>query len=160
MCGLMVAIDQNDKYVKQWLEGLSERTKANYLKGFEKWVSFVEMSPSQQIVKRMENLTSQDLTERTFFESKFRAYKEMRENSNLERPLSPLTIKSELRTIASFFGRTVGKLALRRGDWNSTLSTRIQNKLSIGLKDVKAMYAHANLRDRVLLLALSQSGFS
>jgi hypothetical protein len=152
--------DINDKYVKQWLEGLSERTKANYVKGFEKWVSFVEMSPSQQIAKRMKDLTSQDLTERTYFEAKFRAYKEMRENAKTERPLSPLTIKSELRTIASFFGRTVGKLSLRRGDWNSTLSTRIQNKLSIGLKDVKAMYAHANLRDRVLLLALAQSGFS
>ncbi len=73
---------------------------------------------------------------------------------------SPISIKTALIPVASFFGRTVGKLDLKRGDWNSTLSTRIKNKLELKLDDVKAMYAHGNLRDRVLLLGLSQSGFS
>ena len=53
----------------------------------------------------------------------------------------------------------MGKLNLRRGDWNSTLSTRIKNKLT-KLDDIKRMYAHGSLRDRCLLLVLSQSGYS
>lgn len=149
---------EKDIYVKQWLEGLSPRTKANYIKEIQKWNSFLGMTPTEQIKKRMRDLTNQDLAERSHFEQQFRAFKTMRENS--EKQLSPLSIKSELRTAASFFGRTVGKLALRRGDWNSTLSTRIKNKPSIDLKAIKAMYSHGSLRDRCLLLVLAQSGFS
>jgi hypothetical protein len=148
---------QKDQYVKQWLNGLSERTKENYLAEILKWNSFIAMTPEQQITKRIADLTSQNLAERQFFEQKFREYKALLENLG---KLSSLSIKTQLRTVASFFGRTVGKLQLRRGDWNSTLTTRIQNKLSLKLEDIKKMYAHANLRDRVLLLTLAQSGFS
>ncbi len=146
-----------DQYVNQWLNGLTEKSKGNYLRGILSWNDFIEMTPTEQIKRRIEDLNSKDLAARSFFESKFREYKQKRET---ETTLAPLSIKSELRTIASFFGRTTGKLNLRRGDWNSTQSTRIKNKLTLKLDDVKAMYSHGSLRDRCLLLALSQSGFS
>lgn len=148
---------KQDEYVKQWLMGLSERTKNNYLFQFRLWVNFVNLTPTEQIKKRIEDLTSKDLMERHFFENKFRAYKEQMES---EGKMTAISIKTSLICVASFFGRTVGKLDLKRGDWNSTLSTRIKNKLELKLDDVKSMYAHGNLRDRVLLLGLSQSGFS
>ncbi len=107
---------ENDTYVKQWVSGLIARTKENYLREIEGWNTFLGLTPTEQIQKRMHDLTSQDLTERQFFEQKFREYKASMEN---EGKIGSLTIKTRLRTVASFFGRTVGKLNLRRGDWNS-----------------------------------------
>lgn len=152
-----IAEMKKDQYVKQWLSGLSEATLKNYAVQIETWNTFIAMTPTEQIRKRMHDLATEDLAERQFFETKFREYKAFLEAQG---KLSQISIKAHLRTVASFFGRTVGKLNLRRGDWNSTLSTRIQNKLSLKLDDIKRMYAHANLRDKCLLLVLSQSGFS
>jgi len=146
-----------NKYVENWLTGLSERTKENYLREFPKWENFVKMSPTEQIEKRLKDLTSEDLTERTFFEQKFRAFKEYLEK---EGKLSALSIKTQLRTVASFFSRNGLPLALKRGDWESTLETKVIHRFKLSRDDVRAMYAHANLRDRGLLLVLAQSGFS
>lgn len=148
---------ENDKYVVQALTGLSDRTKENYKRYLKQWNTFLNMTPTQQIEKRIEDLTSKDLAQRNYFETKFREYKASLEDSG---KLSAISVKTALIAVAAFFGRTVGKLNLKRGDWNSTLQTRIKNKLSLKLDDIKAMYAHANLRDRCLLLILAQSGFS
>jgi len=146
-----------DKYVETWLTGLSERTKKHYLIEIEKWKNFIKMSFAEQIKKRLADLTSQDLTERLFFENKFREYKE-----NLEQTtkLSPLSIKTMLRTVASFFSRNGLPLALKRGDWESTRETSVIQRFKLSREDVKKMYGHANLRDRAMLLVLYQSGFS
>lgn len=148
---------ENDQYVQQWLTGLSDRTKSNYLIQFKAWNTFVCMTPTEQIKKRIDDLTSKDLAERHFFETKFREYKRQMEDNGKQ---SAISIKTALIPTASFFSRVIGKLDLKRGDWNSSLETRIKNKLSLKLDDVKAMYAHGSLRDRCLLLCLSQSGFS
>jgi hypothetical protein len=42
-----------DEYVKNWLTGLSERTKENYSKEFKKWLDFIKLDPTQQIKRRM-----------------------------------------------------------------------------------------------------------
>lgn len=146
-----------DKYVDSWLTGLSESTKKNYLKDWSKWLEFIGMTPTEQIEKRLKDLTSQDLTERTFFEQKFRAYKEHLEKNT---ELKAISVKTKLRTVASFFGRNSLPLNLKRGDWDSTLPTEAKHRFKLTLDDVKAMYAHANLRDKALLLNLAQSGFS
>jgi hypothetical protein len=144
-------------YIQNWLTGLSERTKDNYLKDFKLWLKFIKLNPEEQIKKRMENLTSQDLTERTYFEKQFRAFKEyLEQNTNLK----PLSVKTKLRTVASFFSRNSLPLNLKRGDWESTQTTEVKHRFKLEQKDVKAMYAHANLRDRIVLLGLAQSGFS
>jgi integrase len=146
-----------DKYVESWLTGLSESTKKNYLKDWSKWLDFIQMSPTEQIEKRLRDLTSKDLTERTFFEQKFRAYKEYLEK---ETDLKAISVKTQLHTVASFFSRNSLPLNLKRGDWESTLETKVIHRFKLALDDVKAMYAHANLRDRSLLLVLAQSGLS
>jgi integrase len=148
---------ENDTYVKRWLNGLAPRTKRNYLKEFPLWCSFVKMSPTEQIEKRLQDLTSTDLTKRTFFENKFRAYKEMLEGTGR---FNALSVQTMLRTVASFFSRNDLNLSLKKGDWKSTLKTEVIHKFKLALDDVKAMYTHASLRDKCLLLVLAQSGFS
>ena len=148
---------ENDAFVKRMLTGLSARTKENYLRRLPMWNAFIKMSPTQQIEKRLQNLTSQDLTERTFFENKFREYKEFLESQG---NLKPKSVTTMLTAVASFFGRNDLRLALKRGDWKSTQETEVIQRWKITQDDVKRMYAHANLRDKCLLLVLAQSGFS
>jgi integrase len=153
-----MAIENLEKnvYVQRWLSGLSARTKSNYMREFPLWCSFVEMSPTEQIEKRLKDLTSQDLTERTFFERKFREFKETLEQQG---KLSAISVKTMLRTVASFFSRNSLRLNLKKGDWKSTLETKVIHRLKISQDDVKAMYTHVNLRDKCLLLVLAQTGF-
>jgi hypothetical protein len=148
---------KEDRFIKSWLTGLAPRTKENYLKEIEKWILFVDMTPTEQIKRRMHDLTSEDITERTFFENKFREYKEFLEKQG---KLSALSIKTQLRTVASFFGRNSLPLNLKRGDWASTKETQVIKRWKVSREDVKRMYAHANLRDKCLLLCLGHSGFS
>lgn len=146
-----------DQYVIQWLTGIADKTKGNYLMQFSKWCTWLDMTPTQQINQRIADLKSDNLAQRNNIETKFRQYKAELEK---EEKFSAVTIKTMLICIASFYGRTVGKLNLKRGDWSSTLETRIKNKLVLDLTDIKGMYAHGSLRDRALLLVLAQSGFS
>lgn len=146
-----------DKYVETWLKGLSSRTQENYLRENQRWLAFIKMTPTQQIEKRLKDLTSQNLIERQFFEQKFREYKEYLEK---EGKLNAQSIEAMLRTVASFFSRNGLVLALKHGDWESTLETQVIHRFKLSREDVKKLYAHASLRDRGLLLVLAQSGFS
>ena len=67
---------EKDEFFKKWLVGLSERTKENYTNQTQGWLVFINLSPTEQIKKRMHDLTTQNIPERTFFEDHFRAYKE------------------------------------------------------------------------------------
>jgi integrase len=115
------------------------------------------MTPKEIIEKRLKDTASNNLTERTFFENKFREYKEDLEQSG---KLSASSITTLLTHVASFFSRNSLPLNLKRGDWKSTLETKVKHRFKLSLDDVKAMYAHANLRDRALMLVLAQSGLS
>ncbi|MEM3377533.1 MAG: tyrosine-type recombinase/integrase [Candidatus Bathyarchaeia archaeon] len=148
---------EQDEYFKKWLIGLSPKTKKNYTQDYHEWHAFIGMTPTEQIKKRMQDLTTQDLTQRLFFEDKFRAYKEYLEQKG---NLKHATVRSKLRTVASFFGRNGLPLALKRGDWEPTQQQPIIQRWKLTREEVKAMYAHANLRDRALLLILAQSGLS
>ena len=139
------------------MAGLSQRTKDNYTERIQNWITFSGMTLTQQVTKRMNDLTSQDLSERQFFEDKFRAYKEYFEKRG---DLKPLSVRTELTAVASFFSRIGLPLALKRGDWESTQQQPVIQRMKITRDDVKALYSHGNLRDRALLLVLAQSGFS
>lgn len=151
---------EQDQYFKAWLIGLSPRTKKNYSNDFPNWLTFIDMTPTEQIKKRMHDLISENLTERTFFEQKFREYKEYLETIRNPDPLKHETVRGKLRTVASFFARNSIPLNLKRGDWESTQQQPVIQRLKLTRDDVKAMYSHGNLRDRALLLVLGQSGFS
>ena len=154
---------EQDEFFKKWLVGLSKRTKENYTDEIHDWIVFIEMTPTEQIKKRIHDLTTQDLTQRMFFENKFREYKEYLEKRGKRlngEPLKPSAVTTLLTPVASFFRRNGMPLALMRGDWKSTQQQQITQKTKTTKEDVKAMYSHGNTRDRALLLSLSQSGFS
>lgn len=148
---------ESDEYFQKWLTGLADRTKKNYTEEYNMWHEFIGMTPTEQIEKRLKDTASMDMTERMFFENKFREFKE-----NLEKKgeLRPSSVKTYLKSVASFFSRNGLPLNLKRGDWQTTQTQEIIKRFKLSKEDVKAMYVHGNLRDRSLLLVLAQSGFS
>jgi hypothetical protein len=153
-----MTIDLNDTYIKRWLSGLSKGTKKTYPKLLVDWLTFIKLTPTEQINKRMHDLTSVEITERCFFEDNWRSYKEALEATGTN---TDSKVHDRIKAVSSFFTRNSLPLSLKKGDWKSTQKQEVkEQKLKINLKDVKDMYGHANLRDKCLLLILSQSGFS
>jgi integrase len=148
---------KQDEFYQRWVNGLSPRTKENYNANFQGWLAFINMTPTEQINKRMQDSTSTNIVERQFFEDMFRKYKVSLEQRG---DLKPSAIKSMLIPVASFFSRNGLKLQLKRGDWESTLTNEVQIRAKLTRDDVRQMYLHADLRDRALLLTLAQSGLS
>jgi hypothetical protein len=148
---------RNDNFYKRWMNGLKTRTAENYNSGFQHWMVFIDMTPTEQIQKRMHDLTSTNIVERQFFEDMFRKYKVFLEQRG---DLKASAIKSMLIPVASFFSRNGLKLQLKRGDWESKQTQEVQVRVKLNRDDVRAMYLHASLRDRALLLTLAQSGLS
>ncbi len=146
----------SDKYVIAWLTGLAPTTQRNYRRQFIDVLSFTKLSPIQMIEKRVKDLTSTDLTERQFFELKFREYKEQLEAT---KPTHN-TVLAYLKCFASFFARNGLSLNLKRGDWVSTKPQNVIKRYTPTLEEIKRLYTHANVRDKCLLLVLAQSGFS
>lgn len=151
-------VDLNDTYVIRWLTGLSPKTKENYPLLIGDWLTFIGMNPTEQIQKRMHDLTSTEITERCFFEDKFRAYKESLEATGTH---SDTFVHDRLKVVSSFFTRNSLPLALKKGDWQSTQKQEVkEKKWKIEIDDIKRMYGHADLPRKCLLLILAQSGFS
>ena len=148
---------EKDEFFRKWLVGLSPRTKKNYSNEFHEWFVFIDMTPTEQIRKRMHDLTTQDIAQRLFFEDKWRSFKEYLESKG---DLMPASVRTRLRTVASFFGRNGLPLNLKRGDWESKQQQQVIQRWKVTKEEVKALYSHGNLRDRALLLVLAQSGFS
>ena len=142
---------RNDNFYKRWMNGLKTRTAENYNSGFQHWMVFIDMTPTEQIQKRMHDLTSTNIVERQFFEDMFRKYKVFLEQRG---DLKASAIKSMLIPVASFFSRNGLKLQLKRGDWESKQTQEVQVRVKLNRDDVRAMYLHASLRDRALLLKL------
>lgn len=130
---------REDEFVLKWLLGLEERTKENYLQGIKGWIDFVGMTPTEQIEKRVDDLTSKDLTQRRRFDNLFLAYKEHLEKTTT---LKPSAIKSQLIPVASFFsrvlGRNTGGLGLKSGNWESKQTREIEPKVKVTKEGVKA----------------------
>ena len=155
---LKMPIDKNDTYVKRWLTGLAKKTKHGYPSLLEDWMTFIGLSPTEQINKRMHDNNSEDITVKLFFEDKWKAYKESMESTGIHKDK---WIHDRLKVVASFFNRNGLPLALEHGAWKSTQKQEvIEKKEKLNLDDVKRMYAHANLRSKCILLILAQSGFS
>ena len=159
--GRKITLDRTyfeDEYVQIWLTGLAEKTKRSYLFGIRDYLDFTKMSSTEQIKLRVKQTVSEDMTVRTHFENVWRKYKEYLEAKG---ELSDSSIKTMLKIVASFFSRNSLPLRLKRGDWSLSTTQRVIQQQWIPTNDeVKRLYAHANLRDRSLILCLYQSGFS
>jgi len=59
---------EKDEFFEKWLVGLSPRTKKNYAEEFNDWYVFTGMTSTEQIKKRMHDLTTENLGERQFFD--------------------------------------------------------------------------------------------
>ena len=106
-----------DEFFKKLFVGLSTRAKKSYSNEFHDWHVFIKMTPTEQIKNGMYDLTTENLSERLFLENKFRAYKEYLEKKG---DLKPVSVKTQRRTVASFFSRNGLPLNLKREDWEST----------------------------------------
>ena len=149
---------EKDEYVVRWLTGLSEKTKEEYPKQFVDWLTFIGLTPTEQIQKRMHDSISTDIQERQFFEDKWRLYKQSLESTGTN---SDSKVHDRIKVVSSFFTRNSLPLSLKKGDWKSTQKQQVKKpKLRLTQLDIKRMYGHAKLRDKCLLLILAQSGFS
>lgn len=150
----------NDAYVKKWLMGLNKNTASNYVRQFKAWLDFIKMSPTEQIQKRMKDIVSQDLTERQFFENKWREFKAYLESTKE----TDSNVKGYLKCVVSFFSRNFGKrygLALVRGDWLSNLPQPVKALEWIpSQSEIKTLYTHASLPHKCQLLTLYPTGLS
>lgn len=139
-----------EKYIETWLNGLSERTKKNYLREFPTWLKFIKMSPTEQIEKRASDLASKNLTERIFFENKFRAYKEhlekkQRMNAMLE--LARETTAQQLKEILEKNPNLNKTELIERLKKEGILKypflhEYVAEKFPVELKTAKGYYAH------------------
>lgn len=149
---------EKDPYIIRWITGLSDGTKPNYIKGIEEYLTFLNMTPTEIISKRMHDTVSLDLLKKTFFENNWREYKQYLEDP--KRNLRDGAIHNKLKIASSFFSRNGSSLDLHQGDWTPTTKQEPICKFEVTKEDLKRMYGHANLRDKCLLLILAQSGFS
>jgi hypothetical protein len=115
------------------------------------------MNPTQQIEKRVRDLQSPDITERTWFEDKVIEYRNFLQTQFD----SESTIKAYLTCARSFFSSNRLPLSFGRGELKVEVSQKvIEQKWIPSNIEIRVMYGQANVRDRALLLALYQSGFS
>jgi len=148
---------KQEPYAKSWLSKVSKRTQENYSATFPKWLAFIKMSPTEQIEKRVRDLQSGDLRERCWFEDKVIEYK----NFLATQGYRAVTVHSYLISVQSFFSKNRLKLQFSRGDLKVEVSQKVIEQKWVPTNiEIRVVYGQANVRDRALLLALYQSGFS
>lgn len=147
----------DDKYVKEWLTGLSELSVRNYQKEFRKWLDFIGMSPTEQIEKRLKDIASSNPRVRAWFERKVVEYKVKLEGEDYAKNTIE---KNYLRTVQSFFSRNRLPLKFKRGELTVERRSKVEKTWIPNNEEIRVMYSAANLRDRALMLVLYHSGFS
>ena len=150
----------NDKYVQNWFELLgNERTIKNYKNDFPKFLAFIQQTPTEIINSRLEQLTTNDLLKRRYWEMQVIKYKNNLEEKNLRMA----TVHGHIRTIMSFFSKNGVKLLFSRGELkiNPSEKDKVDSEWIPENEEVRILYRLCdNARDRAVLLTLYQSGFS
>ena len=149
---------QNDTYAKKWLNQLTEANKRNTVEPFEAWLNFIKMSPTEQIMKRMKDLRSDNPQVRGFFEDKLIEFMHLLETQSIK----STTIHRKLSAIRSFFTHNRLKLQFARGQLRPRVneSEKVTQEWILANEEIRALYSVASVRNRALLLCLYQSGFS
>lgn len=147
----------NDEYVKEWFIGLSEASTHNYTKEFPKWLKFIDMTPTKQIDKRLDDLQSKNPRVRAFFERKVVEFKDKLEKEGYAKNTIE---KNYLRTVQSFFARNRLALEFKRGELTVERRRKVEKDWVPSNEEIRVMYSMADLRDRALLLMLYHSGYS
>jgi site-specific recombinase XerD len=150
---------EKDPYIVEWInKATADRTVKNYRERFVKWLTFIQMTPTEQIQKRFKDLQSNNPKERGFFEDKVIEFK----NSMVAQGLRGSTISSYYTPVLSFFSSHRVPLRFKRGELKveEKAEDKIVREWIPDNQQVKQIYQHGDTRDRALLLCLYQSGFS
>lgn len=148
-----------DKAIQHWTKtNLGKTSAKSYIGRIQKWMDFIQMTPTEQIEKRIKDLQSNNLKVRNFFENKVIEYKNRLETQSYK----SATIHNMLVPIQSFFSAHRVTLNFRRGELTPKASKKekIIKKFVPSNEEIRAMYSVADVRERALLLVLYQSGFS
>lgn len=147
----------SDPYVWKWLGKKSKKTQKNYVSFFPSWLAFIKMSPTEQIEKRVKDLQSSDLRERTWFEDKVIEFKNFLQTQFD----NETTVKAYLTCVRSFFSSNRLGLNFGKGELKVEVSQKVVKQKWIPTNiEIRVMYGQSDVRDRALLLTLYQSGFS
>lgn len=147
-----------DAYAKEWLSKVSARTRKNYIDRFPKWLTFIDMTPREQIQRRFRDLQSNNPKERGFFEDRVIEFK----NALATQGLKASSVTSLLIPVMSFFSAHRIKLQFKRGELKveERAEDKVVREWIPETSQVKQIYQQGDARDRSLLLVLYQSGFS
>ena len=155
---------KNDESVKKWFAEISQRTRENCTRPFELWLGFIDVSPDEQIKKRILDLQSPNPQTRRYFEDKLIQWKNSLESETEDgkRKYASTTVKSKLQRVMGFFAHNNLRLMFGRGQLNVEPSQRerVSLKWILGKTEVRLMYKRASLDEKARLLCLYQSGFS
>ena len=139
----------NDLYIKKWLGKKSKKTQKNYISFYPSWLAFIKMSPTEQIEKRVKDLQSSDLRERSWFEDKVIEYK----NFLQTRYDTEASVKAHLTCVRSFFSSNRLPLNFGKGELSVEVSQKVVEQKGIPTNiEIRVMYSQGNVRDRGLLL--------
>jgi site-specific recombinase XerD len=156
-----------DPVITEWFDIIkNQRTVANYRREFPYYLEFVQANteyktPSQIIESRIQQLRSQDMNIRRYWETLGIKYKNYLETKNYRRN----TIITYLRTMLSFFSHAHVKLEYARkeliGSVEPNESEKIIKEWIPSNEDLRLMYrVSQSSRDKAIMLALYQSGLS
>jgi len=149
-----------DSFVLGWLEGLGERTQENCVRGFDSWMPFIQMTPTEQIEKRLRDLQSTNPQERGFFEDKVLQYIN---TFDIDR-LNASSVRTKVNRVMSFFRHNRVPLSFKRGEIERAIMKDrkglVVKKWVLNNHEARQIYGLADVRDRALFLMLYQSGFS
>ncbi len=157
----------NDPIIEEWFTIIkNKRTTENYKREFPYFLEFVQQNteyktPSQIIQSRIQQLKSDDMNEKRFWETvgiKFM-------HSLEEKGYRKSTITTYLRTMLSFFSHAHVKMEYARKELIGAIEPSEKDKIVKewvpSNEDVRVLYRMAqNARDRAILLTLYQSGLS
>lgn len=157
----------NDRVIVEWFEVVSnKRTQENYRREFPYFLEYVTQNtgyrtPTEIIESRMQQLRSQDMNERRFWETLGIKYMHSLEAKGYRKT----TITTYLRTMLSFFSHAHVKLEYARkellGAIEPNQAEKVQKDWIPSNEDVRLLYRMTqSARDRSILLTLYQSGFA
>jgi len=148
----------NDPLVEEWISKFAY--SKGYRRNFIKWVKWLGMPPREQLEKRKEDLKSDDLKVKRFFEEKLKEWG----REIMKEGLSVKTGQQYLIPVRSFFSHHYLDLKFRRGELKleelPEVKASKKPKWVIDNVEFRAIFSVCNPRDRPLLLILGSTGLS
>lgn len=149
---------EKDPYAKEWKDRLDVNSLKPYRSTFNQWMNFIQMSPTEQIKKRIQDLQNDNPKIRGYFEDKVKEYMNMlvtqgyKENS----------VRNAITSIRSFFAHHRVKLTFGRTElrFRSAPTEKIIDKFVPLNEEIKTIIEIAKIRDKALILTAYQSGFT